>query len=211
VHQAFVLAHTRLTPVPQLPQIRLHLADDVFALWEETERQTGLTGLPPPFWAFAWPGGLALARHLLAHPGLVSGRAVLDLGAGSGLTAIAAAAAGGSAVLASEPDPFAVAAIGLNASANEVPVAIAGDVLDGTGEEADVVLAADVWYERYLAERALGLLRRARDRGAMILVGDVGRAFLPRAAMRVLACYEVPVAADLEDAATKRTLVCTLS
>jgi predicted nicotinamide N-methyase len=211
VHQAFVLTHTRLAPVPQLPEIRLHQADDAFTLWEETERHTGLRELPPPFWAFAWPGGQALARYLLDNPGIVAGRVVLDLGAGSGLTTIAAALAGASAVLASELDPFAVAAIGLNAAANDVQVTVTGDLLDGAGEAADIVLAADIWYERHLAERALGLLQRARERGATALVGDVGRAFLPRTAMRVLASYDVPVAAAIEDAPTKHALVCTLS
>lgn len=210
MHQAFVLAHTRLTEVPELPQIRLHLADDAFALWEETERHAGRCVLPPPFWAFAWPGGQALARYLLANPGVVAGRTVLDLGSGSGLTAIAAALGGASAVLASDPDPFAVAAIGLNATANRVQVSVTGDLLDGAGEAADIVLAADIWYERQLAARALGLLRRARERGATALIADVGRAYLPRAAMRVLTSYDVAVAADLEDTATKRALVCTL-
>ncbi len=197
---AFVLANSALRPVPLVPEIRLHLADDAFSVWEASERGAGLTGQPPPF----------LARHVLDHPGLVAGRSVLDLGSGSGITAIAAALAGATAVLASDVDPLARAAIGLNAAANRAEVAVTGDVLDGAGQDADVVLAADVWYERGLADRALGLLRRARDRRARVLVGDVGRAFLPRPMLRELAAYDVPVLAAIEDAGVKRVLVMTL-
>ncbi len=208
---AFVLANTALRPVPLVPEITLHLADDAFSVWEAAERGTGLTGQPPPFWALAWAGGQALARHVLDHPGLVAGRSVLDLGSGSGITAIAAALAGAAAVLASDVDPLARAAIGLNAAANRAEVAVTGDVLDGAGQDADVILAADVWYERGLADRALGLLRRARDRQARVLVGDVGRAFLPRPMLRELAAYDVPVLAELEDADVKRVLIMTLA
>lgn len=207
---SFVAANSTLRPVPQVPQISLHLASDAFIVWEAAEREAGESDQPPPFWAFAWPGGLALARYVLDNPEHVAGRTVLDLGSGSGLTAIAAAMAGASAVLASEPDPFAVAAIGLNAAANRVPIAVTGDVLDGSGSDAEVVLAADIWYERLLAQRALNLLERARARGADVLVADVGRAFLPRSALRELAAYEVPVIADLEDAAIKRVMIMTL-
>lgn len=210
MHAALVTASTVLRPVPLVPEIRLHLSDDAFSLWEHTERETGTPDRPPPFWAFGWPGGQALARYLLDHPGQVAGRTVLDIGSGSGLTAIAAALAGADAVLASEVDPFAVAAIELNARANGVTVTITGDVLDGAGEGAGLVLAADVWYERDLAGRALGLLQRAREHGAEVLAGDVGRAFLPREEMRELAVYDVPVIAELEDAAVKRTAIWTL-
>ncbi len=207
---AFVRASTTLAPVPQVPEISLHLTEDVFGLWERTEREIGATEQPPPFWAFAWPGGQALARHVLDHADLVRDRSVLDLGSGSGLTAIAAAKAGARVVTASELDPFAVAAIALNADANAVPVTVVGDVLDGDGEGADVVLAADIWYERRLAERALGLLRRARARGATVLAGDVGRAFLPRDLMRELTRYQVQVLADLEGATSRSVLILTL-
>ncbi len=206
----FVLASSRLRPVPLVPEISLHLADDPFGLWEATERELGRADRPPPFWAFAWPGGQALARYILDHPGTVAGRTVLDLGSGSGLAAIAATLAGSSAVLASELDPLAAAAIALNADANDALVLVTGDVLDGDGEQADVVLAADIWYERKLAERAAGLLERACARGADVLVGDIGRAFLPRPLLRELAGYDVPVVAELEDAAVKRVSILTL-
>ena len=208
---AFVRANSALRRVPLVPEIMLHLADDAFGVWEAAERAQngGESELPPPFWAFAWTGGQALARYVLDHPWLVAGRQVLDLGSGSGICAIAAALAGGVRVLASEVDPLAVAAIGLNAAADQVSVEVTGDVLDGSGEGA-VILAADVWYERKLAERTLGLLRRARARDASVLIGDVGRAFLPGPTLRELAAYDVPVLADLEDAEVKRAFVLTL-
>jgi predicted nicotinamide N-methyase len=182
--------------VPHVGEIRLHLSDDVLGLWQRTEDERG-PAQPPPFWAFAWPGGQALARYVLDHADLVAGRTVLDLGSGSGLVAIAA---------------LAVAAIGLNARANGVPApAVVGDVLDGDGEGAGVVLAGDVWYSRPLAERVLALLERAGARGASVIVGDIGRAFLPRERFRVLEAHDVPVMAELEDSSVKRTMVCKLT
>jgi predicted nicotinamide N-methyase len=205
----FVLATCRVGAVPQVAEVRLHLADDVLGLWQRTEEELG-AGQPPPFWAFAWPGGQALARYVLDHRDLVAERAVLDLGSGSGLVAIAAAMAGAATVQASEIDALAVAAIGLNARANGVPApTVLGDILDGDGEDADLVLAADVWYSRPLAERVLGFIERARARGASVLVGDIGRAFLPRERFRVLDTRDIPVIAELEDASVKRTMVWT--
>lgn len=206
---AFILANTTLAPVPALPEIRLHQGDDAFTLWEQTEHALKEPDRQPPFWGFAWPGGLAMARYLLDHPGEVAGRRVLDLGSGSGLTAIAAVLAGAAQVTASELDPFAIAAITANAAANEVRVSTTGDVLD-TDPDTDLVLAADIWYERQLAARALAFVTRARAKGASVLVGDVGRAFLPRTALRELAAYEVPVMAGLESAPVKRALILTL-
>jgi predicted nicotinamide N-methyase len=203
----FVRATCRLAQVPHVPEIRLYLGDDVLDLWQRTEEGRG-PGQPPPFWAFAWPGGQALARYVLDHSELVAGRTVLDLGSGSGLVAIAAAIAGAPAVLASEIDALAVAAIGLNARANGVPVPkLLGDVLDGDGENAGLVLAGDVWYTRPLAERVLAFIERATARGASVLVGDIGRAFLPRDRFRVLQAGDVPVLAELEDSSVKRTMV----
>jgi predicted nicotinamide N-methyase len=203
----FVQSACRLGPVPQVAEIRLHLADDVIGLWQRAEDEF-TADQPPPFWAFAWPGGQALARYVLDHPGLVAGRSVLDLGSGSGLVAIAAAKAGAATVIASEVDPLAVAAIGLNAQANGVRApAVTGDVLDGDGAGTDVVLAGDVWYSRPLAERVLGFLDRAVAGGASVLAGDIGRAFLPRDRFRVLDASDIPVMAGLEDSGVKRTMV----
>jgi predicted nicotinamide N-methyase len=207
VAEDFVRSACRLGPVPQVAEIRLHLADDVIGLWQRAEDEF-TADQPPPFWAFAWPGGQALARYVLDHPGLVAGRSVLDLGSGSGLVAIAAAKAGAATVIASEVDSLAVAAIGLNARANGVPApAIVGDVLDDDGAGADVVLAGDVWYSRPLAERVLGFLDRAVAGGASVLAGDIGRAFLPRDRFRVLDASDIPVMAGLEDSGVKRTMV----
>ncbi len=212
----FVRAQCELLAVPTIPEVRLYLASDAFVLWERTEallHRENLSGQreqPPPFWAFAWPGALALARYLLDHPARVAGRAVLDLGAGSGLVAIAAALAGAGPVIASEVDPLARTAIRLNAAANGTAVTVRGDVLGGTGDGAGVVLAADIWYERELARRTAGLLARASERGAQVLAADVGRAFLPRELFREIASYEVPALADLEDADVKRVQILTL-
>ncbi len=207
VPELFVRSACRLGPVPGVAGIRLHLADDVLGLWQRTEDEFG-ADQPPPFWAFAWPGGQALARYVLDHPDLVTGRSVLDLGSGSGLVAIAAAKAGAASVLASEIDALAAAAIRLNAQANGTAVpAVVGDVLDGDGAGAEVVLAGDVWYSRPLAERAAGFLERAAARGAAVLIGDIGRAFLPRDKFRVLDARDIPVMAGLEDSGVKRTMV----
>ena len=204
----FVLANTRLVSPPAVPETRLHLADDVIDLWECTQEALDCLSLPPPFWAFAWAGGQALARYLLDHPVEVEGRDVLDLASGSGLVAIAAAMAGAAPVTASDVDLFAVAAIALNAEANGVAVAgTMEDVLDGDGGGVDVVLAGDVFYERSMADRVLGFLERARARGASVLVGDVGRAFLPRERFVAVATYEIPVARALEDADIKSSMV----
>jgi len=205
---AFVRAQTQLAPVPFLPELQLHLAEDAIALWETTEAVRGQKGLPPPFWAFAWAGGVGVARYVLDHPELVAGRTVLDLAAGSGLVGVAAALRGASAVRAAEIDAFAVAAIGINAAANGVRIdAAMADLLDGDGGPADVVLAGDVFYERAMAARFLPFLERAQARGARVIVGDPGRAYLPSGRFTALAAYDVPVMADLEDTALKTTTV----
>lgn len=202
----FVLDNTRLSSVPLTPEVRLWLADEAIELWQRTESDQG-TQLPPPFWAFAWAGGQALARYVLDHPATLAGRSVLDLAAGSGLVAIAAMKAGAARVTAVEIDPLAVAAIAVNAEANAVPVtAVLGDVLEQQPQE-DVVLAGDVFYSREMTRRMLSYLRRAAARGATVLVGDPGRAYLPREHLTLLAEYDVPVPPTLEDTPVKRTTV----
>lgn len=205
--EAFILGHTRLLPVPHAPEIRLHVADEATALWQTTEEALGEIGLPPPFWAFAWAGGQALARYLLDRPDLCDGRAVLDFASGSGLVAIAAAMAGAARVEASDLDPFAAAAIRLNARANGVAdrvVPVRADLV-GTDPAADLVLAADVFYERDLAEAVTAWLAGLHARGRTVLLGDPGRAYLPRGRLEPLAAYAVPVTRALEDAEIKRT------
>src|SRR6516164_5206038 len=165
---AFVRATTRLTPVPLVPEIRLHLAAEPIGLWQRTEQELGQTGLPPPYWAFAWAGGQALSRYLLDHPDVVAGRRVIDMASGSGLVAIAAARAGAAAVTAYDVDPLAMAAIAMNAEANGVAVpAVCADVLAAGGPPAprpDLVLVADAFYEEDLAGQVLRFLERSRAR-----------------------------------------------
>ncbi|WP_432967929.1 class I SAM-dependent methyltransferase [Dactylosporangium sp. CA-233914] len=202
----FVLDNTRLAPVPLAPEVRLRLADEAIELWERTETDQG-GQMPPPFWAFAWAGGQALARYVLDNPHLIAGRTVLDLAAGSGLVAIAAMKAGAARVTAVEIDPLAVAAIGINAEANGVDVTpLLADVLEQE-PDAEVVLAGDVFYSREMTRRMLGYLRRAASSGATVLVGDPGRAYLPREHLTLVAEYDVPVPQTLEDAPVKRTVV----
>jgi len=202
----FVRANTRLAPVPFLPELVLYQADEPIELWERTEAEGGEQ--PPPFWAFAWAGGQALARHVLDQPDLVSGRAVLDLATGSGLVAVAAARAGARVVTANDIDPLALAAAAANAEANGVAVrAVEGDLLETGYAEADVILAGDVFYSREMAGRVLPFLRRAAGGGALVLVGDPGRAYLPADAMIRRATYEVPVIESLESVPMRRTSV----
>lgn len=210
---AFIREHTRLRPVPHVPEISLYLADEAVPLWQKTEDELQEIGLPPPFWAFAWAGGQALARYILDHPETVRGRRVLDLASGSGLVAIAAALAGAAAVTANDIDGFAIAAIALNAHANGV--SLQSETIDRLDAHAPLenfgtVLAGDIFYERDTAARAFSFLRRMKAQGARVWVGDPGRAYLPRDGMRVLAEYEVPVTRDLEDSEIKRTKVWSL-
>ena len=201
----FVRAHTRLEPVPFVPELLLHQAREVIALWERTESDG--VGRPPPFWAFAWAGGQALARYLLDDRGLVEGRSVLDLATGSGLVAIAAARAGARPVTANDIDPLSLAAARANAAANDVELRfVEGDLLD-TDDRYGVVLAGDVFYSREMAARVLPFLRRAAGRGALVLVGDPGRAYLPVDGMSERASYEVPVVPDLESVPIRHTTV----
>jgi predicted nicotinamide N-methyase len=208
---AFVRLHARLAPVAFVPEIRLHQADDAIGLWELTEGEFR-SEQPPPFWAFAWAGGQALARYLLDHPEVVAGRRVLDLASGSGLVAIAAARAGAVAVRAVEIDDRAVTAINLNADANRVPVeAVLADILDGDTGDTQVVLAGDVFYSQAMANRVLRFLLRGARTGARVLVGDPDRAFLPRDRFRPLTTYDVPVPPVLESVTVKRTTVWELN
>lgn len=204
---------TQLRSVPLVPEIRLHQAGDPISMWQQTEQATGRTDLDPPFWAFAWAGGQALARYLLDHPQTARGRHAVDIASGSGLVAIAAAKAGAAAVTGYDVDPLAAAAISLNADANGVTVrAVCADVLGDEGVPgADLVLVADAFYERDLAGRVLRFLERCHARGTAILVGDLGRAYLPRARLVPLARYDVPGLGVLESRDVVRTTVWTLS
>jgi len=200
--RAFILRHTRLRPVPGLEEVRLHLADEVLALWHAIAVETDDLDAALPYWAVAWGGGLAIGRYLREHPGVVAGRRVFDLASGSGLCAIAAAHAGASAVIAADIDRFAAAAIELNGRANGLRVAaVRRDVLDEEPPAVDIILAGDWSYDAALAARVLPWLQRARARGIDILVGDPGRRYLPTDQLVELAAYEVRTTTELEDLA----------
>jgi predicted nicotinamide N-methyase len=201
----FVRAHTRLAPVPFVPEVLLHQADEPIALWEATEAAG--TEQPPPFWAFAWAGGQALARYVLDDPGPVAGRGVLDLATGSGLVAVAAARAGARPVTANDIDPLALAAAAANARANDVEVRLAQGDLLRTDDRYAVILAGDVFYSREMSARVLPFLRRAAGRGSLVLVGDPARAYLPTDRMIKRASYDVPVIESLESVPVRHTTV----
>ena len=204
---AFIRANTRLLAVPHAPEISLQLADEATALWEKTEEELGEIGLPPPFWAFAWAGGQALARYILDEPEIVAGKRVLDFASGSGLVAIAAAKAGAREVEASEIDVFAVEAIAINARANGVSINPRLDDVIGRDAGWDVILAGDVSYERDMAQRVTDWLAGLAARGATVLVGDPGRSYLARERLEAVAEYRVPVTRALEDSEIKKTSV----
>ena len=201
--RAFVQRHTRLTDVPGVLGVRLHLAASVEDVWSAIEEAVGTDGEPIPFWAFAWAGGLALSRWLQEHPAEVAGRTVLDVGTGSGLVAIVAAQAGAERVSAVDIDPFAEAAVGLNARANRVRLAYSTrDLLDDPPPAVDVLLAADTWYEGPVAERFMPWLRASAAAGVRVLIGDPGRKYLPDpvdAGLVELARYDVRTTTTLED------------
>jgi predicted nicotinamide N-methyase len=216
-----VCAHTAVAAPPLVPELRLRLATEVTPLWHATEASLARDGLPPPYWAFAWPGGQALARYLLDEPTIVRDKCVLDLGAGSGLAAIAAAKAGAARRVAAETDPFAAAAIALNAALNGVAVAVeSGDFLGifaagsatfpaflGDLDGSWTVLVGDMCYERPLADRIVAFVGRCAARGAEVLLADPGRAYLPKDGLDLLAQYDVPTSLDLEDRAVRTTAV----
>jgi predicted nicotinamide N-methyase len=198
------LDRLRLVAAPLVPEVRLHLAEDAIVWWARMEAEAGQV-LGPPFWASAWAGGQALARYVLDHPEVAAGRRVLDLAAGSGLAAIAAAMAGAAAVTANDIDPYALAAITLNARANRACVTgVSDDLLDGDGGDAELVLAGDVFYSSAIAERMLPFLERVAAQGARVLVGDPGRAFLPEDRLQVVASYPVSPGDAFADAEITR-------
>jgi predicted nicotinamide N-methyase len=212
---AFIRAQTVLRPVPHVPEISLHVADEAVPLWHRTEEELDAMGLPPPYWAFAWAGGQALARYVLDHRDIVAGKRVLDLATGSGLVAIAAAMAGAAPVIGADIDPFCEQAIALNAAANAVYVEIlVQDLLDRPAplvSRYDVILVGDLFYEQTTAERAVAFLDRHAHLGTQVLIGDPGRAYLPRSRLVRRCEYEVPVTRELEDYDIKRTAVWSLT
>jgi predicted nicotinamide N-methyase len=209
--RAFILENTRPQAPPHTPELTLYLADEITPIWKLTEEALVEIGLPPPFWAFAWAGGQALARYILDHPESVAGKRVIDFASGSGLVAIAAMKAGAASVLAADIDVFCEAAIGLNAEANGVEVAFTEvNLLDAPPPAADVLLAGDICYERPMAEAVMAWLALGRAAGATVLIGDPGRTYFPKEGLVKLAEYQVATTRELEDMAVKRTCVWTL-
>ncbi len=202
----FIQANLPIVPVPGVPEIRLHKAGPRSGLWRLAQRDR--QGFGTPYWAHHWGGGLALARHILDHPETVAGRSVLDLGAGSGIVAIAAAKAGAIEVMAADIDPYAVTALALNAAANAVMVSpFLGDLTAGAPPRKDVVLVGDLFYEHDLAARVTAFLDRCLGCGMAVLVGDPWRASLPRMRLRVLAEYQVSECGDVAGGETKPSAV----
>jgi len=206
-HTAFIIAHTRLLPVPLTPEISLYLADEATELWQKTEDELGQIGLPPPFWAFAWAGGQALARYILDNPALVRGKNVLDFASGSGLVAIAAKMAGAAAVLAADIDHFAYESMRLNMAANANAFSATLENQIGQDVGWDVVLAGDIAYERDTALAVSAWLESLHKRGAVVLIGDPGRSYLARDKLDQIITYSVPVTRALEDTEIKKSSV----
>jgi predicted nicotinamide N-methyase len=200
--QDFITANAALITPPLVPEIKLYLATEVVPLWHATEDELARIGVPPPYWAFAWAGGQALARYILDNPDIVRGKRVLDIGAGSGLVGLAAAKAGAASVLAADIDAHACAAIALNASVNGCTIAVTQDDVIGTGGDWEVILVGDLFYERPLAERMLAWLTPL-DTPA--LLGDPGRNYFPKAQVEKLATYTVQTTRDLEDREIRET------
>ena len=203
----FITANAALIAPPLVPEIRLYLATEVVPLWRATEEELAEIGVPPPYWAFAWAGGQALARDVLDNPAIVAGKRVLDIGSGSGLVALAAAKAGAASVLAADIDGFSCAAIRLNATANDCTVMATQDDLIGTNCAWDVILVGDLFYERSLAERLLAWLTPL---DIPALLGDPGRNYFPKDRALKLATYSVQTTRDLEDREIRETGVYAL-
>ena len=204
----FIRTHAQLMSPPLVPELRLHLATEIEPIWRKTEEELQAMGVPPPYWAFAWAGGQALARYVLDNPALVAGKRVLDFGAGSGLVALAAAKAGAASVLAADIDKFAIAAIQANAQANSLTVATTTSDMIGSTEAFDIILVGDMCYECPLAERLMAWLKSSP---AQILLGDPGRSYFPKAGLERLAQYNVTTTRELEDREIRETGVWRLN
>lgn len=204
----FIRRNTALHEPPLVPEVKLHLATEIVPIWQMTEEELEKSGLPPPFWAFAWAGGQALSRYILDNPDIVLGKSVLDFGAGSGLIGIAAAKAGAKFVLSADIDNFAVEAIRINAASNGVTVeATAEDLVGVENRGWEVILVGDMCYERPLAERIEAWLRRLAGEGVTVLIGDPGRTYLPKTGLEKIVSYAVMTTRELEDTDVRNTSV----
>ena len=204
---AFVRANTGPERPPLVPELELYLASEIMPIWQATEADLADMGLPPPYWAFAWAGGQALARYLFDNPDIVAEKRVLDFASGSGLVAIAAAAAGAATVTASEIDPYAMAAIHLNSHYNDVTVTGVQEDVIGQRGDWDVVLAGDICYEKPLADRVMQWLRGLAADGTPVLLGDPGRTYLPKDGLEWVVRYGVKTTRELEDTDVRNAVV----
>lgn len=205
---AFVRQNTRLNDVPLVPELRLYLADELVPLWQLTEKELSESGLPPPFWAFAWAGGQALARYLYDNPETVRGRRILDFASGCGIAGIAAAQMGATSVVAADIDPFATAASALNADRNGVSIQTTTDDLVGSAlDRWDVIVTGDICYEQPLANKVVEWLTNGANRGIHVLIGDPGRTYLPKTGLEKLVSYAVKTTRELEDTDVRNTTV----
>ena len=208
--KSFIRANTRVAQIHALP-IRLYQADELTPIWEATEKDLAAANVDPPFWAFPWAGGQALARYLTDHPDAVRGKRVLDLAAGSGLVGVAAALAGAAEVTANDIDPMCEAAVALNAELNGVSIRyIAGSILDAPPPDFDIVVAADVFYEQRPAQMFRAFLERCHAAGVTIYAGDPGRTYFPRDAIRQAAEYSVQTTTEIENHPIQTARVWTL-
>lgn len=209
--KAFILENTRPQQPPHTPELTLWLADEITPIWRMTEEALAEIGLPPPFWAFAWAGGQALARYVLDNPEIVAGKRVIDFASGSGIVGIAAMKAGAAHVLAADIDGFCGAALAVNAELNGVEADFTDhNLLDAPAPEADVILAGDICYEKPMTDAVMAWLAEARSRGVTVLIGDPGRSYFPREGLDRLAEYQVETTRELEDREVKKTCVWTL-
>jgi predicted nicotinamide N-methyase len=200
----FVTRNTRVGRAALVPEIELLLGNMVIPLWELIESEYEERGMNPPYWAFAWPGGQALARYILDQPNLVQGRTVLDFASGSGIAGIAAARMGALSVLCADTDPLAEAACELNSRRNGVRVETTTTDLVGFDFVPDVVLAGDICYDRAMSSRAIAWLVELALKGAIVLIGDPGRNYLPKTGLDPITYYPVNTSLDLEDTEMRR-------
>jgi predicted nicotinamide N-methyase len=205
---AFIKEQTIVGTASLVPEIPLQLATEVTPLWQMTEDRLNHGSLPPPFWAFAWPGGQGMARYLLDHPAVAKDKRVLDFAAGCGIAAIAAMKAGAKSALAAEIDPLAHAAVALNAKHNQVTVGAVHDIeMVKPVKKIDLIIAGDVCYQQHMAARMMRWLWLCVAQGTRVLLADPGRAYVPHEGLMELARYEVPTSRDLEDRDSRTVII----
>ncbi len=208
--QGFIRTNTALEAPAMVPEFKLWLASEYVPIWQATEAWLDEQNIDPPYWAFCWPGGQAVARYLLDNPQLVAGKRVVDFAAGSGVSSMAAAKAGAAAVVANDIDELSLIAARLNAEANGLAVdTSSADWLAGAdgAPETDVVIAGDVCYEREMSVRALAWLRSHAARGRLVLLGDPGRNYFSAQGLVECARYEIPTSLQLENRGMRETVV----